>query len=137
MTKAFFKYFLFAFILLSSGVSHALSVPHSENLRKTQEESLISSEIPASAADEVVPSIFIPKAKHHLEPCEVELEEKDDEKYNSLKRQADAGKFFLLLSFVLVLGYFHRLIKKRSPSSEQSYHFSFYKWFILFRVFRI
>ena len=137
MTKAFIKYFLFTFILFYSGVSHALSNSQPSNTVETQQSEYIQAELPGPVADAVTASIFISKSRHHLEPYEVELEEEDDEKTNSIKRHSNSGKHFLVLCFGLVLGYFHEVIKKRSPSCESSYYLSIQKRFILFQVFRI
>lgn len=136
MTKVLIKYFLSILILFLSGFNHVLAAGLPLPLGDS-DSSYLEYHSDQQTAEIVTSSYHSIKNRHHLEPYEVEFEEEDDEKTNSLKRQADTGKYLVVVSLALILGYFHKYTKRRSPSSEQSYHFSLCDWYLLFQVFRI
>ncbi|NVJ48513.1 MAG: hypothetical protein HWE07_15360 [Cytophagia bacterium] len=127
---------LVVLILFLSGYNSAYSAVQPQ-VDETQEVQITSRQIQSHLSETVTASLYVAKSRHHLEPYEVELEEEDDERSSSFKRNSHTGKYFLVVCLALLLGYFHNLTKKRSPSSEPSYYFSLDKKFILFQVFRI
>lgn len=136
MAKAFIKYFFAVLILSLIGSSYAL--PLNQQTAEQKDQASIQEQPLAQDLSEVITAtLYVSKSKIHLEPYEIEKEEEDNEKTNPLKRTSSTGKYFLVLCLALLLGFYHNPIKKRSPSNEPSYHFSFFQWHILFHVFRI
>ncbi|NVK85766.1 MAG: hypothetical protein HWE21_15680 [Cytophagia bacterium] len=127
---------LVVLILFLSGYNSALLAVEPQ-VDEPQEVQITSLQIQNHLSETVTASLYVAKSRHHLEPYEVELEEEDDERSSSFKRYSHTGKYFIVVCLALLLGYFHNLTKKRSPSSEPSYYFSLDKKFILFQVFRI
>ena len=137
MVKAFIKYFLAVLILFLSVSIYALPLNRKAPADQTDQASVEEQHLLHNVSDEIAATLYVSKSKHHLEPYEIELEEDDDERSSLLKRASSTSKYLLVLCLALLLGYYHNPIKLRSPSNEQSYHFSLFKWCVLFQVFRI
>ena len=131
------KYFLAVLILFLSGSTYALPLNQKASADQTEQASIEEQHLVHNLSDEITATLYVSKSKHHLEPYEIELEEEDDERTSPSKRVSSTGKYLLVLCLALLLGYYHNPIKLRSPSNEQSYHFSLFKWCVLFQVFRI
>ena len=142
MKKAFFRY-LFSFAMLTLCMVSQLCA----NI-DSRDAASITCEESVSDPDYLKPEISaIPatlstthsgkSSSKQFETSDFELEEEDDEQFHKSKISADLGAYFALICSALILGYFQKNRKKRSPSSEQSYHFAFCEWFKLFQVFRI
>lgn len=127
---------LVVLILFLSGYNSALSAVQ-PSVDESQQAQVTAQQIHDHLSEKVTATLYVSKSRHHFEPYEVELEEEDDERSSSIKRHSHTGKYFLVVCLGILLGYFHNLTKKRSPSSEPSYYFSLDKKFILFQVFRI
>jgi hypothetical protein len=141
MTKALIKYFLSLLILLLCVYSQLYARTYQDAISHSSESTLLLRSEPASIATGQNSKALILKSVYYgiENQSNIVATEIEEEKHEwlSFKKFLECSNYFTTVFYILAFGYFCLFFKKRLPSCKRSIYFSFYKWYLLFRVIRI
>lgn len=141
MIKALIKYLLSLSILLLSVYSNLYAHSYQECICHASKKTLLRSERASLGSMHTNQTLLLKStlSSREKETCKIIAAEIEEDKHEwiSLKKFLDGSNYFTTLFYALAFGYLGLFLKKCLPSCKHSIYFSSYKWYLLFRVFRI
>lgn len=142
MTKSLVKYLLlFSFLLLALVSQTGKVSPYDQSSERVLgfSNSIDAISLESSQSEFFFRDASTTNSQRGRTPIEfsvVEVEESED-KLDAHKRSVVSNIDLSIICLALILASFQKYLAKRLPSKRQLIHFTSFKWFILFRVFRI
>ena len=141
MTKALLKHLLCLSILLLSVYGNLYAHTYQEGIIHSSKRAFVRNEHASlgtlqNGQTHILKATLSATEQEKFKIVAAEIEEEKHE-WISFKKYLENSNYFTTVFYALAFGYICLFFKKRLPSCKYFLYFSSYKWYLLFRAFRI